>query len=268
MLIDLSIVIPALAEAPYIAHTLMAVRNYLDSRARLDTSEVIVVTAEAADGTSEIARRELTKFPHACHIEPGRKVGKGRDVRLGMLAARGSTVLFMDADLATPTDHIDEALDAIAAGADVAIGVRNLAQIHDDVPRLLSSVLPNLAIRALLVPGISDTQCGFKAFRGAVVRELFEPLLTFGWGFDFEILARVRRAGHTIATIPIPDWRDPKGEHGLAGEKQWLARLRTLRELVLVTVQLGRQPASREARNRRTSQQAQTAIHTASGTKE
>jgi dolichyl-phosphate beta-glucosyltransferase len=239
--LGLSLVIPAFAEANYLPATLDAVRAFLAPRDRLAMTEVIVVTPDASDGTPEIARRELARFPIARHLETGPAVGKGRDVRCGMLAARGEVVLFTDADLATPLGYIDEAIAAIGRGSDVVIGRRDVARMHRRFGRRLTSRLANQLIRAVLLPGIADTQCGFKAFRRTIVAELFEPLETLGWGFDLEILARARRAGIRITELEVPDWRDPKGDHGLAGEVQWIARLKVLRELVGLAWRLGRQ---------------------------
>lgn len=239
----LSLVIPAFAEAGFLATTLQAIHHYLAERGWLGASEVIVVTADAPDDTAGIARRELARFPRALHLEPGRKAGKGRDVRCGMLAARGDIVMFMDADLATPLGYIEAAIEAIRAGSDVVIGRREVARMHRQLGRRLTSQLSNRLVRALLLPGIADTQCGFKAFHGAIVPELFEPLVTLGWGFDLEVLARARQVGAAITELPIPDWFDPKGDAGLAGEPPWRARLCTLRELATLALRHGRQPA-------------------------
>jgi dolichyl-phosphate beta-glucosyltransferase len=246
----LSIVIPAYKEARYLGATLDAVHAYLVGKDWLRTTEVIVVTADAPDGTAAIARRALAAFPRALHLEPGPKVGKGRDVRAGMLAATGDLVLFMDADMATPLHHIDRFVRRLREDADVVIATRDLRQIHADVFRSTSSQLANLLVQKLLLPGVRDTQCGFKAFRREVVRELFEPLFTMGWGFDFEVLGRARLAGLQVVELAVPDWRDPKGDEGLVGEAPWRASLRTLRELLLVWNRL-QGPIARMERRRR-----------------
>lgn len=234
---QLSLVIPAYAEAAYIGSTLRQLHAMLG--ARRATTEVIVVTADAADGTAAIVREELARFPIAQHVEPGAKVGKGRDVRAGMLAARGDVALFMDADLATPLSYIDDAL-AVLAGHDIVIGRRDLARIHARWTRKLTSQLANQLIRAVLLPGMADTQCGFKAFRAATLRPLFGPLRTLGWGFDLEILARARQLGYAVGELAIDAWCDPK-DKGLVGEPAWRAQLRTLGELVDIRARLGRQ---------------------------
>jgi dolichyl-phosphate beta-glucosyltransferase len=238
----LSVVIPAYAEAGYLANTLSGLHRYLVQRGLIHTTEVIVVTADSHDGTQQIARRELRAFPIMQHIEPGAKVGKGRDVRCGMLAARGDIALFMDADLATPVKYIEDAVAAIDRGAYLAIGRRDLAFAHADPVRAFISRASNQLIQTLLLPGLRDTQCGFKAFRREIVNELFGRLETTGWGFDLEVLTRARRQGYPIFELPLPDWADPKGDRGLAGEIQWLAQLRTFRELVKIVIRLGRQP--------------------------
>jgi glycosyltransferase involved in cell wall biosynthesis len=249
-MVALSVVIPAFAEARYLPATLRALRGFLAERDWLASTEVVVVTADAADGTPALAREGLAAFPHAQHVEPGAKVGKGRDVRAGMLAARGEIVLFMDADLATPLGYVEPAVARVRAGHDVVIGRRDLGRMHKTLGRRVTSQLSNYLVRAVLLPGIADTQCGFKAFHGSIVAELFGPLETMGWGFDLEILVRARAAGAAIAELDVPDWADPKGDHGLAGEPQWIARLRTLRELGVLALRHGRQPhrASRRVR--------------------
>lgn len=244
-MVELSLVVPAFAEAPYLAGTLRAIHDHLGERDWLASTEIVVVTADAEDGTPDIARRELRQFAIAQHLEPGAKVGKGRDVRAGMLAARGEVVVFMDADLATPLVHLETAIARVRDGYDVVIGTRDLSRMHKKLGRRVTSQLSNYLVRMALLPGIVDTQCGFKAFHRSIVARLFEPLETLGWGFDLEILARARAAGVTIAEIAVPDWSDPKGDRGLAGERQWLARLRTLRELGILTLRHGRQPARR-----------------------
>lgn len=230
----LSIVVPAYREERYLGATLHALHRYLVGKDWLRTTEVIVVTSDAPDATASIAREHLQAFPRAVHLQPGPKVGKGRDVRCGMLAASGEYVVFMDADMATPLHHLDRFVRRLREDADLVIGVRDLRQIHRDLWRSTSSQIANRLIQLMLLPGVRDTQCGFKAFRRELVHELFAPLFTMGWGFDFEVLCRARLGGYQIVELAVPDWRDPKGADGLVGEVPWQASLRTLRELVLV----------------------------------
>ena len=231
--------IPAFREALYIGRTLEALHDYLQARSLLDATEIVVVTADSPDDTPALAERGLARFPHRAHVYPGPKLGKGRDVRAGMLRATGEFVAFMDADLATPLAHIDALLEALHE-FDVVIGCRDLRKIHTRPSRTLSSRIANSLVQTLLLPGIRDSQCGFKGFRRDVVGPLFEPLVTMGWGFDIEILVRARKLGYSVEQLDLPDWCDPKGDDGLAGEVQWAARLRTLRELLSIRRRFGR----------------------------
>lgn len=249
---SLSIVIPAFSEARYLARSLDALHEFLVARDWLRTTEVVCVTADAEDGTPAIAAAKLRQFPHAIHVNPGPKVGKGRDVRAGMLAATGDVVLFMDADLATPLHHVERFVRKFAddSDIDVLIAVRDLRHIHQDWVRSASSQVANQLVQRLLLPGVRDTQCGFKAFRRHCVHELFAPMITMGWGFDFEILGRARLGGHQIVELDVDDWADPKGDEGLVGEVPWQASLRTLRELVRVWYRLNGPIAQLERRRK------------------
>lgn len=229
--VDLSIIVPAFQEAKRIEPTLTTLAQWLDSH-DYGVVEVVVVTADSIDGTAGLVRKHAKRFAYFQLVEPGARAGKGRDVREGMLAARGKVRLFMDADLATPLHHIDAAVSAIAAGNDVAIAVRNLTTSHTGVRRLLSGS-GNLLVQAVLLPGIRDTQCGFKAFTAKAAEDIFTRITIMGWGFDMEALAIARIHGYKIATTPAPDWSDkPDGTfHGeISG-----AALRTLGELATIT---------------------------------
>lgn len=229
--VDLSIVVPAYQEAKRIAKSLTELEAWLSAH-DYGVVEVVVVTADSPDGTADIVRKHAKRFEHFQLVEPGPRVGKGRDVRAGMRAASGKIRLFMDADLATPLVHIDEAVAAIEAGADIAIAVRNLTSSHTGMRRLLSGA-GNALVQTVLLPGIKDTQCGFKAFRAEVVEPLFSRQTILGWGFDMELLAIARAHNLRITTIPAPDWSDqPDGTfEGQVGS----AALRTLADLARIT---------------------------------
>jgi dolichyl-phosphate beta-glucosyltransferase len=235
--IKYSVIVPAYSEAMVIENSLKDLAKVLKTdKKRFDKTEVIVVVADSPDGTAQLAEQQASLFTSFTLVEPGKKVGKGRDVRAGILASKGDYVLFTDADMATPPKHIAKAFDDLEDGADVVIGIRPLARVHNTFFRRVRSVVSNIMIRSLAVPGISDTQCGFKAFRANVVKELFTPLETMAWGFDIEILARARAAHYKIKKIRITDWFDPKiGKMGLAGESEVHANLNTLKELLAIS---------------------------------
>jgi dolichyl-phosphate beta-glucosyltransferase len=235
--IKYTVVVPAYSEAMVIEKSLQDLARALNKdKKRFDQTEVVVVVAESKDDTVKLAKQNSHLFKFFTLVEPGKKAGKGRDVRAGMLASRGDYVLFTDADMATPPKHIPKAFDYLESGTDVVIGVRPLARVHKTYFRRLRSVVSNIMIRTLAVPGISDTQCGFKGFTADAVKRLFEPLETMAWGFDIEILVRARIAKYKIKKIRITDWYDPKiGKMGLVGESEIHANLNTLKELLQIS---------------------------------
>ncbi len=216
--IDLSIIIPAYMEAGRIGDVLAEVAAFLDGRDYGEV-EVLVVTADSSDGTASIAGSKAKLFKHFRLIAAGPRVGKGRDVRLGIYEARGRYKLFMDADLATPLVHLDDVKLLMDRGGKVGIAVRDLLIIHKSLMRKLMSKAANIAAQILILPGIKDTQCGFKVFEAAAAEDIFSRMTMLEWSFDMEILAIARRLGYPISFIETPDWTDPKAAgSGLVGD--------------------------------------------------
>lgn len=229
-----SIIIPAYEEATLIVSTLTAVQRYLKEEKLLDETEVVVVAAKGKDSTAQLARSQAKNFRHFQLIEPGPKVGKGRDVKAGIEAARGDFLLFTDADLATPEHHIKPAFEVLADGqADIVIGVRDLWSIHKDLYRKLVSVIANWLVRTLL-PTVPDSQCGFKGFSKEAAEKIFTKLTIVGWGFDIELLVIAKAKKLSIKKLKIKDWHDPKLEAGLVGEATSSAVMSTLKELLAI----------------------------------
>jgi dolichyl-phosphate beta-glucosyltransferase len=226
----LSIVIPAYQEAGRIERSLETLAAFLKSHGDKDT-EVLVVVADSPDGTAELARNKANLFHRFRVIDAGPKVGKGYQVRMGMLEAHGSYRLFMDADLATPLHHIDRLRELMAQQAPVIIAVRDLTSSHTGLRKLVSS-LGNWLVRAVLLPGIRDTQCGFKAFSATAAEELFRRQTVMSWGFDMEILAIARILKYQIVQIPAPDWHDLP--EGTIGDDITMAAFETLGELAMI----------------------------------
>jgi dolichyl-phosphate beta-glucosyltransferase len=215
---DLSIVIPAFQEAEVIEATLDSLATYLNTH-DMGVVEVLVVVADSPDGTAKLARGKASKFKSFRLIEPGSRVGKGRDVRIGMLSAAGKYRLFMDADLATPLHHLADAQCIIEQGSAVGIAVRDLFSIHDKLSRKIMSKGANYAAQILAVPHIKDTQCGFKLFDAEATVAIFGRQTMLKWSFDMELLAIAHQLGYKIETFEAPDWHDPK-EVGLVGDSQ------------------------------------------------
>ena len=209
--VDFSIIIPAYNEARRIGVTLATLSDHLRAHGQdLGAVEVLVVAARGHDRTAELAQAQANAFDQFEVIDAGEPAGKGRDVRLGMQAARGRYRLFMDADLATPLHHLETVAKLTREDVDVIIGVRDLEKSHHGLRKVISN-FGNLLVRRLLRLGIRDTQCGFKAFRGPVADDLFAHQRVVGWGFDIEVLALATQRGYSISTIAIDDWQDVAG---------------------------------------------------------
>lgn len=206
--VDLSIVIPAYREERRIGLSLDRLSEFL-RRGELGSVEVLVVVSSGPDATLSVADSRIGAFERlrVLHVPP---VGKGNNVRRGMFEATGRNRVFMDADLATPLPHLERLVAALDGGADVVFGVRDLHRAHGGARRLIS-LGGNVLARALVVPDVTDTQCGFKGFTAPAAREIFGRQRIAGWGFDIEILAIARALDLDLLPLPIPDWTDVRG---------------------------------------------------------
>jgi len=207
-----SVVIPAYNEELRLPTYLGEVIAYFDGRD--EPYEILVVDDGSRD---ETAARVLDAQAAHASVTLHRLAtnhGKGFAVRAGMRAARGELRLMADADGATPIGEVKRLEAAIHAGADVAIGSRALADPsvsrHVRLHRKLSGDIFNFLVRRLGVPGISDTQCGFKLFRSAAAEALFRELRTEGFAFDVELLLLARRRGYRVTEVAI-NWSDQPG---------------------------------------------------------
>ena len=228
---DLTIVIPAYREAKRIEGTLTTLAEFLSHNSALQNKhiELIVVAADADDNTRDIVLRNRHLFKDFRLLRPGPKVGKGRDVRYGMLRARGKAVMFMDADLATPLKYLPEFYQRHQQGHDLVIATRNLHRHHPNFWRRLISNCGNLIFRLASGIWIEDSQCGFKLFSYEAAQTCFRRLSILGWGFDMEILAIAKAQGLSTSTYRIEDWTSVPGSTFADG---FLANtLASLREL-------------------------------------
>jgi dolichyl-phosphate beta-glucosyltransferase len=207
---DLSIVIPAYNEELRLPHAVRDLGAFLDSY-RL-SAEVLVVQNGSRDATLQVATAAAAKDPRLRVLDLEQRRGKGLAVRAGALQARGRLVLFCDADFSMPVDQIDRLVNALEQGADVAIASRELRgsrRIGEPPHRHLMGRVFNFVVRSLAVPGIEDTQCGFKGFRHEVAQDLFRRQRIDGWAFDVEILMLAQRRGYRITEVPITWVYDP-----------------------------------------------------------
>ena len=206
---SLSVVIPAYNEAVRLGNTIRAVVAYL--REYSPDGEVIVVDDGSSDQTAELARQTFADAAgnlRTSVISYKSNLGKGRAVRLGLLAARGDVTLFSDADLSTPITEAPKLVEPIVNGQfDVTFGSRALERkligVHQPWRREQGGRVFNLAVRLATGLPFWDTQCGFKAFRMSVCRPLVEAATVDRFGFDVELLYLAFRAGLNLKEIPV-----------------------------------------------------------------
>ena len=216
--VHLSLVVPAFNEEQRIGAALKHIGAYLLTLPY--ACEVIVVD----DGSGEAGRRAVTQAlftlpPEIEHdfVRHETNRGKGAAVRSGCLIARGDYVAFIDADLATPPEELSKLIGALDAGADVAIGVRRQRDGSDmrnrrGLARRLAGSAYSFVMRALVLPGVSDSQCPLKAFRRDAARRVFGLQRIETWAFDAELLYIANRLGLTVAQTPVV-WHAVEGSH-------------------------------------------------------
>jgi dolichyl-phosphate beta-glucosyltransferase len=211
---SLSLVIPAYNEAARIQATIGEAHAWLASQSF--ATELIVIDDGSGDETAALAERALELMPNGRLIRAPHR-GKAAAVHVGVQAASGDHIAFSDADLATPLPYLLDLRSAIAHGCDVAIGSREgrgARRIGEPEYRHIMGRVFNALVRLLLLPGIQDSQCGFKLFRAEVAQELFcrsrlydardgtvsGPRVT---AFDVELLTIARLRGYRICAVPV-----------------------------------------------------------------
>jgi glycosyltransferase involved in cell wall biosynthesis len=211
----LSIVIPSYNEERRLPGTLSKVIAYLQTKGC--RAEILVVDDGSSDRTAAVVE-ELSAANPLFHLIRNEHGGKACAVRTGMLAAAGQFVLFSDADGATPIEEADKLLPRLEEGYDVAIASRegqDARRFDEPWHRHFMGRVFNLMVQLLALPGIHDTQCGFKAFRREAARDLFGNMQLYGegasrpvkgallTGFDVEILFLARKRGYRIVEVPV-----------------------------------------------------------------
>lgn len=210
--VEISVVVPAYNEQWRLPPTLIDMIDFFDGKGL--PYEVIVVDDGSQDLTSTIVRKFERIRPQVRLLRAPQNHGKGYALRMGVLNSRGKRVLIADADGATPIMEFERLTAALDGGADVAIGSRAMASATTTVTtnwyRKLLGRSFNLVVNLFLLPGIADTQCGFKMFTEQAARFLFERQTADGFSFDVEILYLAKKTEMKIAEIPI-NWTNVPG---------------------------------------------------------
>jgi dolichyl-phosphate beta-glucosyltransferase len=213
----LSVIIPAYNEAERIVNTLAAAHAYL-TRQRFAWELIVVLDGSQDDTLGRVRRFAAGKY-NIRWIERAENRGKGYSVREGLMAASGQVRLFMDADNSTSLDHFDRMRSHFDDGCEIVICSRDPADASGAVREVEQSRLKaaagragNLFIQAMLLRGIWDTQCGFKAFTRHAVETLCPACRMDRWSFDIELLALARRLDFKLGIVPA-NWVDDVRTH-------------------------------------------------------
>lgn len=225
----LSIVLPAHNEEQRLPQTLLQLDEFIQKQPF--AVEIVIVENASSDRTLEIAKAYAEKNKNVLVIHEERP-GKGLAVKQGMLAASGDFRFFCDVDFSMPVDQIPRFLPPQLNGVDIAIASREAkGAVRYDEPlyRHFVGRVFNMMVWVLALPGINDTQCGFKCFSAEASIRLF-PLQTIdGWTFDVEILAIAQKLGYKIVEIPVPWYYQPQSKVRVVRDF-----LRTAKELIKV----------------------------------
>jgi len=202
----LSVIIPAYNEEKRIGDSLQKIHDFMESRDH--EYEVIVINDGSDDGTSREAEKSALYAKNKLKIlENKENRGKGFSVKRGVLSSLGGCVLLTDADLSTPINEVDKLFDCLGRGNDIAIGSRARPSSRVSVAqpwyRQMMGRVFNLIIRTSLMGDFKDTQCGFKLFKGDVVRDIAPEMKIDGFSFDVELLYLARKRGYKIEEVGV-----------------------------------------------------------------
>jgi dolichyl-phosphate beta-glucosyltransferase len=234
---DITVILPAYNERATIVRTVGETLRYFEAR-RL--APEIIVAADGTDGTRECAAEMAREDPRIRVLGEERRRGKGIAVRESVAIAGGRWIGYMDADNKVPIEEFAKVEPHLRAGSDVVVGSRALAGARIERPQPLYRRLGSKGFHFFMqtvvgLPGISDSQCGFKFFQRQVARRLFACQRIDGYMFDVEILALAQRFGYRIVEVPIR-WRDD-GDSRLELVR---GNLRNVRDILRIRRMLGR----------------------------
>lgn len=209
---SVSVIIPAYNEERRLTSTLESVYAFLKNRG--GPFEILVVNDGSLDHTENLVEDFAKNKSEVRMLSYLPNRGKGYAVKLGMLSAQCDLLLFDDADGSSPIDQLPLLEAAIQQNNDIAIGSRNLPQAGKKVQAAASRKYIgntfNIIVQSLLLPGINDTQCGFKLFTRKAAKDIFSVTQLEGFAFDVELLYIARLRGYKVAEIAI-DWTNVEG---------------------------------------------------------
>lgn len=227
----LSLIIPAYNEQARLPDALNKVGAFLLKQPY--SAEVLIVDNNSTDRTAEIIQEFSSRFDFmrgAFEKAPG----KGAAVRCGMKEAQGEFLFMCDSDLSMPVEEVNRFLPPRLEGVQIAIASREApgsVRYNEPLIRHLGGRLMNWLIQLLILPGLNDTQCGFKCFTREIALDLFGKQTLDGWSFDIELLYLARQRGYRITEVAIPWFYHQESKvHAVRDALQILLDIQTIRE--------------------------------------
>lgn len=200
----LSLILPAHNEEQRITSCLENVTDFLGKQNY--SSEILVIENASVDGTLEIANAFARRKKNLRIIHLTDR-GKGLAVQTGMLAAEGEYRFFADVDFSMPVKEINRFFPPVVSNAQITIASREApgaVRYNEPLFRHFTGRVFNSLVKLSVVPGLQDTQCGFKCFRHDIAEDLFSRQTMTGWSFDAEILFIAIKRKYEILEIPVP----------------------------------------------------------------
>lgn len=208
---SISIIIPAFNEEDRIIKSIQKIKDYFDEKGY--NYEIILSDDGSTDNTVSMC---IKTFPDLRIIKSQKNSGKGAAVKKGMLAGKNDILLFTDADLSTPIYEIEKIIYSLSQGFDVAIGSRALdyqmIKEHQPFYREFMGKIFNKIVQLFVFEGISDTQCGFKAYKKSVAHDIFKRSKINGYSFDVESLYLAKILNYNIDEIPVEWFNDERSK--------------------------------------------------------
>ncbi|MEM2925633.1 MAG: flippase-like domain-containing protein [Methanocellales archaeon] len=202
-MVEVSLVLPAYNEASRIENAVEAASKRL--REITDSFEIIIAEDGSTDGTDKIASELAKRFDYIKHIHSRERLGRGKALARAFSFSQGEIFAYLDVDLATDVKHMEELIQAIREGYDIATGSRLLSQseVKRPLKREIASKGYNFLVRLLLSSKLRDHQCGFKAFKRECFEKLSSQVKAPHWFWDTEFLIRAQRAGFKVKEFPV-----------------------------------------------------------------
>ncbi|MFZ2070518.1 MAG: dolichyl-phosphate beta-glucosyltransferase [Halobacteriota archaeon] len=200
---EVSLVLPAYNEAERLRDTVQQVAGTLQEIT--SSFELIIAEDGSTDGTARTAEELVKELPYVKHLHSKERLGRGRALNRAFKSSKGDIVAYIDVDLATDLKHLEELIESIREGYDLATGSRMLSDSDVKRPftRLIASKGFNFMTRRMLKSGLKDHQCGFKAFKRESLFAILDTVKDSHWFWDTEILVRAQRGGYRIKEFPV-----------------------------------------------------------------